>query len=416
MAHIIIVWGLWGPYHCGRFVALRDYAAQNGDQVTGVSLFEGSRINQWRMDVLPKGVVHINLGQDEIKMPMLGLKQLLTLPKKLGAEVALLPAYWHWSLVLNAGVRLAGGRVVMMNETHEGTARARGLKAAFKQRVVAGFHAGFVGGAPQKRYFSSLGLPAEKIVTGYDAVDNDYFAGRSDVVRRRKEEFRARFALPERYFLSLGRLVAKKNLDGLLKGYRHFLDKNPDTQNHLVLVGAGEDEPKLRHLCANLGLTIYEKKHVTGARLTNGDLSFRENQSRPGVHFYGFRKLKENPVFYGLADGFILPSLYEEWGLVVNEAMAAGLPVIVSETAGSAEDLLEKIPASQGKPVNEKMRCNGMVFNPLSSTELAMALDQLAAKASLRQQMGKESRRIIEKFSCRNFAINAVQAARLAVQ
>jgi hypothetical protein len=45
-----------------------------------------------------------------------------------------------------------------------------------------------------------------------------------------------------------------------------------------------------------------------------------------------------------------------------------------------------------------------------------MALDQLAAKASLRQQMGKESRRIIEKFSCRNFAINAVQAARLAVQ
>ena len=66
-------------------------------------------------------------------------------------------------------------------------------------------------------------------------------------------------------------------------------------------------------------------------------------ENRGTVFYYGFRQIEENPVFYALAEAFVLPSLKEEWGLVVNEAMAAGLPVIVSHTAGCAEDL---VPAS----------------------------------------------------------------------
>ena len=420
MARIIIVWGLWGPYHCRRFEAFRDHAAHEGHQVSGVSLFSGSSGYQWRSESLPDGVVHFNLGRDETRFPFSGIRRLLGIPKITRPDVALLPSYDHWSLFLNAGVRLTGGRVVMMNDTHGGTARARWLKAAFKQRVVAGFHAGFVAGSPQRRYFASLGLPMEKIFTGYDAVDNDYFAARADEIRSRKSEVRNRYDLPEHYFLSLGRFVVKKNLITLIQAYRKFLDSRQGSQAHLVMVGSGEEEPRLRGVCNELRLPLYDK---TSAGTENRKP--KNEDEPPGVHFYGFRQIEENPVFYALADAFILPSLWEEWGLVVNEAMASGLPVIVSETAGCAEDLLEPFGIMENLPLQTltqlaqmgllaKARINGFVFNPGSSDDLCRTMLILDASLGLRCVMGRASQRIVEKFSCENFARNALRAAQAA--
>ena len=423
MARINIVWGLWGPYHCRRFEALRDHAAREGHQVTGLSLFSGSSAYAWVSENLPDGVVHLALGNDETQFPLGKLGGLLAAPWRVRADVVLLPSYFHWSLMLNAVTRLSGARIVMMNETHGGTVRARGLKAAFKQKVVAGFHAGFVGGAPHRRYFASLGLPAEKIFTGYDAVDNDYFAQKAAAVRKQAAEFRKKYALPAHYFLSLGRFIAKKNLSVLIRAYRKMLDSRPDCETHLVMVGSGEEELKLRALCGELRLPIYDKmaagteKHqpATGAEA-------------PGVHFYGFRQIDENPVFYALADAFILPSLWEEWGLVVNEAMAAGLPVVVSETAGCAEDLLKPGELAGFETLNLEalkiqgslkllggIRQNGFAFDPKSPETLAAALHALASTPELREVMGENSRKIVEEFSCENFARNALLSARVAM-
>ena len=390
--------------------------------MTGVSLFSGSSVNQWGSGNLPAGVRHFNLGNDETKFPLREIRRLLGIPWKLRPDVALLPSYDHWSLALNAATRLTGGRLVMMNDTHAGTARARGLKAAFKQRIVAGFHAGFVAGAPQHRYFTSLGLPPEKIFTGYDAVDNDYFASQAATIRSRASEVRQQYDLPEHYFLSLGRFVAKKNLTILIQAYRKFLAANLDSQTHLVMVGSGEEETALRTLCRELGLPVYEKKGAGGT----DDVKPRTHGLPPGVHFYGFRKIEENPVFYALADAFILPSLWEEWGLVVNEAMASGLPVVVSETAGCAEDLVP--PGRLTMPVQlsadfarrlsrfvGRIRKNGFVFNPKSVESLADALILLATASDLRQQMGKASCELVRQFSCENFAKKALLAARIAL-
>jgi glycosyltransferase involved in cell wall biosynthesis len=420
MARIIIVWGLWGPYHCHRFEALRRYAAAQGSEVIGVSLFEGSRVNQWGMDNLPVDVVRFNLGKDETRFPLQKVLKLLSIPRRLGAEVALLPSYDHWSLSLNAAVRACGGRVVMMNETHAGTARARGLKLLLKKRIVAGFHAAVVGGAPHARYFASMGLSESKIFTGYDAVDNIYFAAQAAAVRQRDGETRRQFGLPHRYFLSVGRFVAKKNLAILIRAYRKFLEAGSAKNIHLVMVGAGEEEPKLRDLCRTLRLPVYDKT------LTGAALNAPSGDEIPGVHFYGFRQIPETPSFYALAEAFILPSLYEEWGLVVNEAMASSLPVVVSETAGCAEDLLESNSSPAGasasvsclaRDYNLAKRCrqNGFVFDPNSSDELSRILLLLASSSDLRASMGRASRKIVEKFSCENFARNAFNAAKAAL-
>jgi hypothetical protein len=93
----------------------------------------------------------------------------------------------------------------MMNESHAGTEQATGSAYALrvygvtrrwiKRQIVKRFDAAFVGGEPHKRHFASLGIPAEKIFTGYDAVDGDFFAQRADEIRaaqRRSDENRRR--------------------------------------------------------------------------------------------------------------------------------------------------------------------------------------------------------------------------------
>jgi glycosyltransferase involved in cell wall biosynthesis len=294
-----------------------------------------------------------------------------------------------------------------------------------KRRLVGLFDAALVAGQPQKRYFAAMGLPPDKIFTGYDAVDNDYFARRVGEIRGQESVVRSQYDLPEHYFLSLGRFVPKKNLGALIHAFRIFLDASPTARTHLVLVGSGEEEPKLRALCRELKLPIYDKSELkteTGMRKPGN-----QEGENPGVHFYGFRQIEENPVFYALADAFILPSLREEWGLVVNEAMASGLPVVVSETAGCAEDLLKpgRLPAPihLSADMNRRLtrlagriRQNGFVFNPASAGSLAEALLALESAPALRKIMGRASQRIVEKFSCENFARNALLAAQAALE
>jgi glycosyltransferase involved in cell wall biosynthesis len=337
---------------------------------------------------------------------------------ELEVKVCLLPSYSpKQSLAALLAAKSLGIQVVMMNDSHAGTARTRGVAALLKRRLVGMFDAALVAGKPQKRHFIALGLPQEKIFTGYDAVDNDYFAWRTEEVRSKRSLFRDQYGLPEHYFLSLGRFVAKKNLDTLIRAYRQYLDISPLKQTHLVMVGSGEEEPKLGALCGELQLPIYDHSDPKSFRTPHSAL---RTHDAPGVHFYGFRQIDENPVFYALADAFILPSLWEEWGLVVNEAMASGLPVAVSETAGCAEDLLEPdCPAGassqdreqiQRSGLGNKLRLNGFVFSPNSAQELSLVLVMLEESGNLRAMMGAESRRIVEKFSCENFARSALRA------
>jgi 1,2-diacylglycerol 3-alpha-glucosyltransferase len=408
MKRLGILWSQYGPYHIARVAAMKKQAGPL--QVHALELSDQTSDYQWKRSptldliTLCPGSPAEQLSFQEV------FRRSRRILAELKIEVCFLPSYApKQSLAALMAAKSLGLRTVMMNESHAGTARARGAAAWLKRRLASLFDAAFVGGAPQRRYFASLGFPQEKIFTGYDAVDNDYFALKANQIRERKEAFRNNYDLPERYFLSLGRFVVKKNLATLIRAYRIFLDSNRDDQVHLVMVGSGEEVSSLISLCKELCLPAYDKISV-------GTHHQKAIVEPPGVHFYGFRQIEENPVFYALAEAFVLPSLWEEWGLVVNEAMASGLPVIVSETAGCAEDLLQRpLPAmSHAAPPGVHIRRNGCVFDSSSDESLSLALLALAAAPALREAMGKASQAIVDTFSCEAFARNALLAARTA--
>lgn len=419
-----VLWVQYGPYHFARYAALKRHV--NSAKVHALEFSNQTSVYAWNRADVPDELITLCPGAVAEELPFLRVfRQARRTFARLKLDVCFLPSYSpSQSLAALLAAKSLGIRTVMMNESHAGTARAKGLAATVKRRLVGLFDTALVGGLPQKRYIASLGLPEKKILTGYDAVDNDYFTARAEEVRSRREEIRAKYRLPERYFLSLGRFVAKKNLVTLIRSYRQFLDSQPVSQTHLVMVGSGEAEAEavLRSLCNDLRLPIYDKTHA-GTEEQKAEIETRP----PGVHFYGFRQLSENPIFYALADAFVLPSLYEEWGLVVNEAMACGLPVVVSETAGCAEDLLvpDRLAVPPEMPANlriclaqlaGRIRQNGFLFNPKSAQSLANALMILEASPRIQENMGKASRRIIERFSCENFAANALLAARAALE
>ncbi len=431
---LAVLWAQYGPYHFARVAAFSRLT--DSVKVQAIEFASQSRDYRWLRSapVVPLITLHPGGVTEELSFTAVFLRLRKKLAE-LNVNVCLLPSYSpKQSLAALLAAKSLGIRTVMMNETHAGTAHATGFSSWIKRRLIGLFDAALVGGAPQKRYFASLGLPEERIFTGYDAVDNDYYARRAEEIRSRGSEMRARYNLPEHYFLSLGRFVAKKNLVTLLRAYRQVLDARPGCQTHLVLVGSGEEEPALRSLCSELALPVcnHSEPKFTPTALCRGiphgstELTRVSALRTPAVHFHGFRQIEENPAFYSLADAFILPSRKEEWGLVVNEAMASSLPVIVSETAGCAEDLLEAVrpdetfpsvlsslPAQMG--LGNRVRANGLVFDPDSSEELSRAMLLLESSPELRSAMGRAGRRIVNRFSCDNFAKNALLAAEMAL-
>ncbi len=145
------------------------------------------------------------------------------------------------------------------------------------------------------------------------AVHNLFFKqGRSAAAATRAGLQRTLDLDPQRpVILFAGKLQARKHCDHLLEA---FLQLEGSPQPYLVIVGDGEEAASL-------------KRHVAASGSTD-------------IRFAGFRNQQELPGFFDLSAVFVLPSQHEAWGLIVNEAMAAGLPVIVSDDVGCATDLV----------------------------------------------------------------------------
>ncbi|MBC8002850.1 MAG: hypothetical protein H7X97_09715, partial [Opitutaceae bacterium] len=188
-----IVWAQYGPYHLARAAAL--VALADPAKVHPLELANHSTDYQWHRS---NGAGQVTTICPHSAAEQLSFAKVLFSTRRkfaeLKIEVCILPSYApRQSLAALLAAKSLGIRTVMMNESHAGTARATGLSAWVKRRLVGLFDAALVGGQPQKRHFVSLGMPAERIFTGYDAVDNDYFARRADEVKNQKSEIRNQY-------------------------------------------------------------------------------------------------------------------------------------------------------------------------------------------------------------------------------
>ena len=265
--------------------------------------------------------------------------------------------------------------VVLSASSETGRPRAR-WKEALKRRIVRLFSAGVGGGTPQADYLARLGIPRSHIFLGYDVVDNGHFAEKAAAIRRDAARLRRSFGLPEKYFLSVCRFIEEKNLPILLEAYAAYRRQAGAAAWKLVLAGDGPLKPRLLEQREQWGL---------------GD----------DLLLPGFKQYEDLPAYYGLANAFVLPSFSETWGLVVNEAMAAGLPVIVSNHCGCATDLVR-----DGE--------NGFTFDPRDPVRLASLLTRLASPDTDLAAMGKSSRDIIARWTPDAFALSLQRAAETA--
>ncbi|PWL19889.1 MAG: hypothetical protein DCO98_11920 [Altererythrobacter sp. XM-24bin4] len=267
-------------------------------------------------------------------------------------------------------------RLVMLSESQVNDAARSAWRERVKARVVGLCDAAVVGGPSHLDYIVRLGMPHKRVFMGYDAVDNAYFASGAEAARKNKMAVRSTLRMPAHYLLASARFIPKKNLPRLVMAYAKALKGRAEAPD-LVILGDGPE----------LGL-------VEAAIATEG-LTGR-------VHLPGFRSYGELPALYGLSDGFVHVSTSEQWGLVINEAAASGVPVVASTACGATGPLVED-------------GVTGFVADGESEESIKNALVRLIElERSRRAEMGRAARERVAGWGTDRFSEGLLAACRIA--
>ena len=233
-----------------------------------------------------------------------------------------------------------------------------------KRQVLSNTSAAIVGGSPQHDYMLELGLPDQAVFLRYNSVDNDHFASSCNTSTTRT------------VFCAVARFTEKKNHIGLIRAFSRF---KKETASNAVLNIAGD------------GPLRPEIEALIGELIPDGS-----------VQLVGPVPYPELPKFYTTSSAFIHPSTTEQWGLVINEAMAAGLPVLVSDRCGCAPDLVED-------------DVTGRQFSPFDEEDIVAALSWFDALTDeSRRKMGKCAKERIADWHPSRFAEELETAATYA--
>lgn len=199
--------------------------------------------------------------------------------------------------------------------------------------------------------FEKYGMPKNRIFEVTQSVDVPLFASSAEVSPITRVDHRNRLGITGCAFIYVGRLWQKKGLDTLICAYRRLIEEGQCIS--LIIVGDGVDETRYKKQTADL----------------------------PNVVFTGFIQQDALPLYYALADVFVFPTLGDPNGLVVEEAMASGLPVITSSAAGDIEQrVVEGV--------------SGYIFEPEDIDQLATKMRLLTCNSELRMHMSVAGRSI----------------------
>ena len=225
---------------------------------------------------------------------------------------------WQGFKILNAiAYAHAMGRPILMRaeNTNDAMPDGRGLKGVLKRRFLKWIFDRctlFLSiGSANRDYYLRHGITADRIFPMPYAVDNDFFAENARAAQPHRAAMRRSLELGgEPIILYAGKLTARKHPERLIRAWASVSWSG--NKPILLFVGDGE----MRNVL---------KKNAPS-----------------DVHFLGFRNQTEMPAVYDLADVFVLPAEREPWGLAVNESMACGTAVVVSDRVGCAPDLVDQ--------------------------------------------------------------------------
>jgi glycosyltransferase involved in cell wall biosynthesis len=372
MRPVAVLFSRIGPYHVARISS----AARRFPTIA-VELTSVDRIYAWNPVVAPE-LLRVTVFQDEADAPPRSLlaQRVAQVLNGIQPRAVAIPG-WSTPFAL-AALRWCGASctpAILMSESQEGEGNRSWRAKTVKRRLVGLFSGALVGGAPHAAYLRQLGMADGRVFLGYDVVDNEHFARGAATARSGAADHRRLLGLPENYFLASSRFVEKKNLLRLLQAFARFRALTPGSGWKLVLLGDGPLKPDILALA--------------------GKLSLGDDLLLPG-----FVQYDQLPAYYGLASAFAHASTVEQWGLVVNEAMAAGLPVLVSNRCGCSADLVRD-------------GVNGFTFDPLDVETLAGLMAKVASSGDSRLRMGEASRRIVAEWPVDRFGEGLDQAIRV---
>jgi 1,2-diacylglycerol 3-alpha-glucosyltransferase len=386
MNRVAISFTNFGPYHLARLRALALELARSGGRLFAYEVAGTERRYPWQPARGDEPFAWITLFPDRaletIPKPACARAIVDALRRDSPEAVAIVGYSRPESMAALDWAWRTGRPVILMSESQKIDHPRRWWKEAIKRHRVGRCDAALVGGPRHRDYLIDLGMPSDRIALGYNAVDNALYANRAESARRSPVGRRGLPGAPS--FLAVTRFVPEKNLSRLVRAfalYRRASAEGDSPSWDLVLCGDGPGADEVEAAVAASGVT-------------------------DAIHRPGFLQVDELSRRYAFATAFVHPSLMEPWGLVVNEAAACALPLLVSDRAGCVETLVPESP------------CTGMRFDPHDVESIAARLTWMASMPeSERQEMGRRAAEVVADWGTDRFArgtIEAIEMARMA--
>lgn len=361
----VILYMNLGPYHIARLRAL----ASSLPQLHVIEVASEQKLYPWRPNRDQLGFACTTLFENDacetipVRRQCSAVKMALS---RLNPAAVIVAGYGE--LCMRAALRWARQRgipaVLLFVSTQNDRPRIW-WKELVKSRLLRCYATVAVAGQSAEQYALRLGVDKAVIVRVGNVVDNSHYVRNGQINHDGVAQERCGQVLPERHFLAVSRLSSEKNLPRLLEAYGRY--RREGGQWDLVLIGSGPLESELKQMVRTNAI--------------------------PGTRFVGWVCYEELPSYYARASCFILPSTSDTWGLVVNEAMASGLPVLVSQNCGCVPELCRS---------NE----NGFSFDPESTDEMTRCLHDIARDDVRRNAFAQASKRIVSSFTPESWANN----------
>lgn len=368
---VAFVWSNFGPYHVDRLEAAAA-ALSETHRVIGIEVAGSEQIYPWDRTERIDGVERITLFPARAAEEVPAWRQFLALLRTCRAvrarHVFLCNFNQPETFVLAIWLRLTGRAVFLMIDSKFDDKPRFLWREMLKWVLYLPYSAALVAGCRCRDYLRFLGFKSERIELGYDTVSIDRVRRLScSTPAPGGAEFR------KRHFTIVARLVPKKNIAMALEAYGLYARRAGEGARELHICGSGPLERALRAQADELGLS--------------------------SVRFRGFVQAPEIAWILAESLALVLPSSEEQWGLVVNEAVAMGLPVLCSWNVGARDALLRNA-------------VNGYAFEPDNPAGLARLMEIIAVDEGAWRRMAEASNRLAPLGDTRRFGAAVARLVR----